>query len=405
MLQSRSRTSRRLLAVSVTACAALALAACSSGSVGGASDSSAPSASAKSNSASDASASGGKYASIIPKGDIVQASKDIIQQDQAGKKGFTPPDQGAKAQDPGATIAYVAADLSDGGITGALVGVKQAAKVIGWKVKVFDGQATVAGHTNAMGQAIAIHPAAIILGGANATEQASTIKQAEQEGIPVVGWHSTSQPGPGEGLKLNGSTDPLRVAQLAAAYAVDKSNGKAGAVIMEDSEYAVAITKAEAMAAYIKACSTCSMLELVNSPIAAVAQDMPGVISSALQKFGQKFTYLLAINGNYFSGAAPSLKSAGKAPEGPPYGIAAGDGVASEFQRIRKGQYQTATVAEPLYLQGWQLVDAINDILAKKPIPNFVPDPELIDKSNVPSTNVFDPDSGYRDVYKKIWGK
>ncbi len=44
--------------------------------------------------------------------------------------------------------------------------------------------------------------------------------------------------------------------------------------------------------------------------------------------------------------------------------MAAGDGDAAEMQRIRSDNYQAATVAEPIDLQGWQLVDEVNRALA-----------------------------------------
>jgi ribose transport system substrate-binding protein len=132
---------------------------------------------------------------------------------------------------------------------------------------------------------------------------------------------------------------------------------------------------------------------------------MPGVISALLQQQGDKLTYLLAINGNYFGGAQQGLRSAGKPPAGPPYAVAAGDGDAAEFQRIRSVQYQEATVAEPLLLQGWQLVDETNRALAGASPSDFVASPALITKANVPSGSTFDPKSGYRATYATIWGK
>ncbi len=83
--------------------------------------------------------------------------------------------------------------------------------------------------------------------------------------------------------------------------------------------------------------------------------------------------------------------------------MAAGDGDAAEFQRIRNRDYQAATVAEPVYLQGWQLVDELNRALAGEQASTFVVKPGLI--KNVPAQGVFDPPSGYRDVYKANWGK
>ena len=201
------------------------------------------------------------------------------------------------------------------------------------------------------------------------------------------------------------STDPLVVSQLAAAYAVADSNGKAGVAIFTDGQYAIAVEKADAMKAYIEACKSCKVLSYQDSPIAEADQRMPGIISNLLQQNGNKLTYLLAINGNYFGGAQSALRDAGKKPSGPPESVAAGDGDSAEFQRIRTVDYQAATVAEPLILQGWQLVDETNRALAGQAPSKFVAAPGLITKANVPSGDVFDPASGYRDVFKKVWGK
>lgn len=371
---------------------AVVLTGCASGSVGGGAS---PKASASSN----------PYASIIPSGDIVAASKKLVDDSLNATTGFTPKDSGPKAQSPGATIAFVGSDLTNGGVNTVSQGVEEAAKVIGWKVNVYDGKATAQGRTDALNQAIASKPAAIVLGGFDPTEQAATIKTANDANIPVVGWHAGSAAGPGNGLFTNVSTDPLAVSQLAAAYAVADSNGKAGVAIFTDGQYQIAVEKAKAMEAYIKACSGCSVLSYQDSPIADADSRMPGIISNLLQKDGDKLTYLLAINGNYFGGAQQALRAAGKNPAGPPKSVAAGDGDSAEFQRIRNVDFQAATVAEPLLLQGWEIVDEVNRALAKTAWSGFVPAPGLITKANVPSGDTFDPASGYRDVYKKVWGK
>lgn len=379
--------------ITVVTMTAMTVSGCNSARVGDVARSNAPSA------AHD-------YSSIIPTGDIVAGSKSIVEESLSAKTGFTPPPGGARAQQLGAHLAYVAADLTDGGPNGIRVGIEEAAKVIGWTADTYDGRGTVQGHTDAINQAIATHPAAIVLGSVDAVEQATTIKSATDAGIPVFGWHSAASPGPGNGLVTNISTDPLRVAQLAAAYAVADSQGTAGVAIMTDSQYSVATVKSDAMAAYVKACSGCAVLSVENSPVSETAQRMPGLIANFLQQYGNKFTYLMGVNGNCFTGAAPALQSAGKPPQGPPKGIAAGNGDAAELQRIRTGQYQTATVAEPLYLQAWQLVDAVNSQLAGQRVADWVADPGLIDATNVPrSGDVFDPDSGYRTVYRAAWGR
>lgn len=397
------RHRRRLLTALAGATLALSMAACSSASVGSASQSAAPAGSA--GASGSASASGGQFASIIPSGDIVAASKDLVAKSLAGSEGFTPPSTGPKAQQPGAKIAFVAGDLSNGGHNATAKAVTEAATVIGWKVAVYDGQGNAQGNSDAMNQAITSQPAAIILGGLDPTEQAPAIKQATDAGIPVIGWHAGVLTGPGNGLVTNVSTDPLKVSQLAAAYAVADSDGKAGVAIFTDGQYELAVTKARALEAYVKACTGCSVLSFEDSPIATADQRMPGLVSNLLQQNGDKLTYLLAINGNYFGGAARALEDAGKPKDGPPKSVAAGDGDAAEMQRIRSSNYQAATVAEPITLQGWQLVDEVNRVLAKQPPSGFVAAPGLITKQNVPSGDVFDPPSGFRDVYKQVWGK
>ena len=344
---------------------------------------------------------------LVPAGmtDALTDARKRVADNLAGKTGFTPPATGPTAQKKGGTIVYVAADLTNGGVNTVAQGVKQAGAAIGWHVDVIDGKGTAQGRTDALNQAIALKPIGIVLGGFDATEQASTIKQAAAQGIPVVGWHAGPSPGPmaAEGVFTNITTDPLQVAWLAAAYAVEESNGKAGVAIFTDSEYQIAVRKAQAMRDYVRKCSGCSVLAYEDAPIADADSRMPSLVSSLLQQYGDRLTWLLGINGNYFGAAKSALRDAGKPGAGPPSAAAAGDGDASEFERIRNADYQAATVAEPMLLQGWQCVDELNRAIAGQQPSGFVAKPALITKQNVPSGSVFDPPSGYRDVYRKVW--
>lgn len=385
---------RRVTIASLAAVTIFGFAACSSESVSG-----------DSPETKDSAAPSDEYASIIPEGDIVAASKELVANSLSAAEGFTPPSDGPEAQKPGATIAYVGSDLTNGGVNAVATGMEEAAAVMGWTVNVYDGKASAQGRTAAFSQAIAAKADAIIIGGSDPTESASSIEEATAAGIPVLGWHAGENTGPGNGLFTNVSTDPLQVSQIAAAYAVADSDGKAGVAIFTDGQYAIAVKKAEAMQAYIQACETCEVLSYNDSPIADANSRMPGLISNMLQKDGDKLTHLLAINGNYFGGAQQALRAAGSDPAGPPKSVAAGDGDPAEFQRIRNVDYQAATVAEPLLLEAWQLIDETNRAFAEVDPSTFVPAPGLITEENVPSGDVFDPASDYRDVYTEVWGK
>lgn len=343
--------------------------------------------------------------------DAVQAAKDYIGKVTAPVTAWDGPTTGPKAVAGHKLIVYVSADQRNGGARGVGLGIEQAAKVMGWEVRAIDGQGSVNARADGISQAIALKADGLVLDAVDAAEQASAIQQAEKAGITVVGWHSGPAPGPMPKYDLftNITTDPLQVAKAAASYAVANSNGKAGAIIFTDSAYAIAIAKSNEMAAVIKSCRTCTMLSVQDTPLADAANRMPQLTTSLLQRYGAKWTYALSVNDLTFDFMAPSLESAGIGGDDPPHAISAGDGSESAFQRIRTGQYQLATVAEPLYLHGWQIVDELNRAFAGNRPSGYVAPPHLFVKTNIDKdggpNNIFDPQNGYRDAYRKIWGK
>jgi ribose transport system substrate-binding protein len=246
-----------------------------------------------------------------------------------------------------------------------------------------------------------------VLGGFDAAAQTLALRRAGARRIPVVGWHAGTRAGPDRraGLFTNVSTDPAAVARLAAAYAIARSGGTASVIIFTDRRYPIAAHKADVMAAEIKRCRGCAVLEIVNSPIDLAQQQMPAIVSSLLHRFGARFGYLLAINGIYIGGARAALVNAGKRGNDPPFAIGAGDGDASDFERIRAADHQMASIAEPLYLQGWQIVDELNRARAGQRPSGYIAAPRLITKADAPAGVVFDPRSGYRDNYRRIWGR
>jgi ribose transport system substrate-binding protein len=319
------------------------------------------------------------------------------------------PKTGPKAQE-GKTIVVLAGDLKNGGILGVTTGVEEAAAAIGWQVKVLDGAGSIGGRTAAFGQAMALKPAGIIINGFDAVEQAPALEQAKAAGIPLVAWHAGPVIGPDEktGLFANVSTDAMEVSKSAADWAYSDAKGKPGVVIFTDSTYAIAIAKADKMKEEIEKLGG-KVLEYVDTPIAETSQRMPQLTTSLLQKYGDQWTHSLAINDLYFDFMGPSLAAAGKGGTDAPINVAAGDGSESAYQRIRAGQFQKVTVAEPLNLQGWQLVDELNRAFAGQQWSGYLSPLHVVTADNVEfdggAKNSFDPENGYRDEYKKLWGK
>ena len=342
--------------------------------------------------------------------DILEAAKQKVAVATMPADKWDGPTAGPKAA-AAKTVVFVAADLKNGGILGVSKGVEEAGKAIGWTVRVIDGQGTVSGRTAALNQALALKPGGIVVGGFDTTEQKVAFENAAKSGVPLVSWHSGEKPGPNDkaGLFANVTTTADDVADVAASWAVADSNGKAGVVIFTDSQYAIAVYKARAMEAVIKKCGGCTVLSFEDSPISESSTRMPQLTTALLQRFGDKWTHSLAINDLYFDFMGPSLSAAGKKGDGSPKAVSAGDGSEAAYQRVRSKRHQAGTVPEPLNMQGWQIVDELNRAFAKAPWSGYVPKVHLVTAENVGKDggpkNLFDPDNGYRDAYRKVWGK
>ena len=310
----------------------------------------------------------------------------------------------------GKKIVVLAADMKNGGILGVTNGIQEAATAIGWEVTVLDGAGSVQNRAAAAGQALALQPDGIIINGFDAVEQQAALKQACDAGIPMVSWHAgpVIGPDPDNCLFANVSTDAMEVSAAAAKWAFADAGGKPGVVIFTDSTYAIAIAKADRIKETIEALGG-TVLEYVDTPIADTSNRMPTLTTALLQKYGESWTHALAINDIYFDFMGPSLAAAGIPGDGAPKAVAAGDGSESAYQRIRSGQYQAVTVAEPLNLQGWQLVDELNRAMQGQPWSGYTSPLHVVTAANIAfdggERDLFDPENGYRDAYRAIWGR
>ena len=341
--------------------------------------------------------------------DDISDAMALVERHAGRKDVWDGPTSGPAAAE-GRTIVVLAADLKNGGVLGVTRGVEEAAEAIGWDVRVLDGAGSVSGRTAAFGQALALQPDGIVINGFDAVEQKPGMESAAAAGIPMVSWHAspTIGPDPENGVFANVSTDAMEVSAAAAMWAFADAGGEPGVVIFTDSTYAIAIAKADRIKEEIERLGG-TVLEYVDTPIADTSSRMPTLTTALLQRHGASWTHSLAINDIYFDFMGPSLAAAGLPGDAAPKAVAAGDGSESAYQRIRSGQYQSVTVAEPLNLQGWQLVDELNRALQGAEWSGYTSPLHVVTVANIAHdggpNNVFDPENGYRDQYRAIWGK
>jgi ribose transport system substrate-binding protein len=306
------------------------------------------------------------------------------------------------------TVAIISEDLRNGGILGVAQGIHEAATAMKWTVKVFDAGGTPSGRDKAASDALASQPDGVILIGADAKEMHSRLSPFSERAVPIVGWHVGPKAGPmaNAPVAVNVSTDPMEVARITALAAVTASEGHAGVVLFTDSNFEIAQAKAKVMADVIRGCKDCTLLEVRDIAISKSAERMPAATRELLARYGKRWTHALAINDIYFDYAIPELTKAGQ-PANSMSLLSAGDGSAAAFMRIQAGIFQTGTVAEPLNLHGWQLVDELNRLLAHWPVSGYVAPAHLVTGENVAFDGgprlQYDPENGYRGIYRHIW--
>ncbi|TQE16790.1 sugar ABC transporter substrate-binding protein [Streptomyces ipomoeae] len=304
------------------------------------------------------------------------------------------------------TIVYVAQTMTNPGVAGAAKGVREAARVIGWNVRVIDGGGTPAGIQAAMSEAVALRPAGIVIGGFDPNSTSRQVARADAAGIPLIGWHAVAEPGPSERPPLftNVTTHVEAVAAISARWIIAHSNGRAGVVLITDASIPFAKNKSDLIREELATCRGVRLLSYENIPIPDAGSRTPREISSLLSRFGNRWTHSVAINDLYFADAAPAFRAAGEKGSGPPFNIGAGDGAPAAFQRINSRRYQAATVPEPLSLQGWQIVDEFNRAFSDRPASGYVAPVHITTADNSEGATTWNP-SGYREAYRKIWGK
>jgi len=195
-------------------------------------------------------------------------------------------------------------------------------------------------------------------------------------------------------------TDASIMASAAAQWAFVHGRGKPGVIIFTDSTNPIASAKADLIQAQIENLGA-TVLETVDIPLDDAPTQVRAQTPLLLDKYAKQWTYSIAVNDRYFDTIGYALAAAGIKGSGFPQSVGAGGGVPSAYQRIRAGLYQAATVAKPLNLQGWQLVDELNRALNGEAPSGYQTAVHLVTTDNIRSDggdlDQFDPDNGYRE--------
>lgn len=320
------------------------------------------------------------------------------------------PPPGPLAQ-PGKTVVFVAADFRNGGVMGVYRGLEEAARTLGWKLSLEDGRGEPATQAELLGRAAASNAHGIVFGGFDPTDFGAQVASARQRRMVLVGWHAGKEPGPTKDLFVNVSTHAVDVARMAAEYVIQHARAAKrplGVVLFNDSQYAVANAKTEAMKKTIESCpgyTGCRVLAIENVKISEAAHTMPTLVPKLLAAHGAAWTYSLAINDVYFDAINYPLLLGQRTDI---RNVSAGDGSSKALGRIGAGvSQQVATVAEPLKLHGYQLADELNRAFAGAAPSGFQSRPILVTTEvlRVTGTPGLDSTLGFEAAYAAHWNR
>lgn len=305
-------------------------------------------------------------------------------------------------------IIFIASDMRNTSVNGLLKNVRDVSAIAGWDLVPIDCWGVASKRADAFSRAMALKPDGVILAGINARDQAKELAKLAEKNIPVVGWHASVKSGAGDGLYVNIGTDPKEVGQTAAYLTVAESDGKAGVVVFTDPSTLYSVAKSNEVIDVIKRCQTCSLLGIEEIPITNGAEQLSSSLTTLSKRHGKKWTHSIVVHDQYadWMETPSNLETLGAVK---PQVVAAGDGTPSSYVRIQKKTLQIGVVPEPLGLHAWQLIDELNRAHHKLPPSGYLSSPYVVTARNIAfhggPRNMFDPDNGYRNEYKQIWGK
>jgi ribose transport system substrate-binding protein len=283
--------------------------------------------------------------------------------------------------------------------------IKNAADVLGWKVKVIPSDGSPGSVKQAWATVVRMKPDAAFGSGFPSAMYASEVKQLKADGIPVMLFASTDVNGGPVTLSKGRNDEVPIVGKQMAAWVVATTNGKANTLYVDLPAFPILPPiEAAFKASYKEWCPDCPYAK-IDLPITSIGKDAPSRIVSYLRAHPDVNRVAVGYDGLDF-GLPAALKAAGLADKVQFIGEAPTE---TNFSYIRSGQ-QGATVSQAYYEIWSNFVDAAARTTTGQPItdnnawkvPWF-----LVTKENIDSAG-----TGFRPVVPnltqeldKLWNK
>ena len=356
---------------------------------------------------SDTTASNGSSSGSAS--DAAAAAKTDAEAGLAGRFGPTVSDPNPATK--GKSIGLIVSGLASPTTAFAAENFKEAADLLGWKVKVYDGQLDPAKWTPGIREALATNVDGIVTIGIDCPAVKGGLEDAKSAKVPVVGLYSLDCSEIDKGAKSllaqisfgDRYTDVADVYRNwgadAAAWVINANKGKADVISVSNQEYNILKFYQQGFDARMKKCNTCKLTQ-VDYLTTEFGAGVQSKLEAALIKNPAANGVQATVNPEL--GPNQAIKASGRSD-----GLAAigGFGLASDFDAIREKSLD-AVAAIPAQWWSFAAADTLNSVLnGTKPRDGGV-GWQLVDADhNLPGKGKpFVASESYVDAYKASWG-
>ncbi|MCL6732271.1 sugar ABC transporter substrate-binding protein [Streptomyces neyagawaensis] len=294
-----------------------------------------------------------------------------------------------------------------------VAGVQKAAKAVGWKVKMCDGQLNPTGWGNCIRQAASAKADVVIPVGIDCVAVQAPMQEAVKAGTKIIGGGGSDCDAAG-GKKLMAS-ERLELpdttieqywklnGKLQADWLIGKTGAKAQVLLLNFTDPIWGPWITAGFEAELKTCADCKIvqkLDLSNNDV--VTNTMAQKFSSALLKNPSVNAVSIPVGGWMQAGLSQAVQSSGRAAK---LNVSSGFGDASTMDLIRDSGFAFGAMGYASQWGSYGSVDtAIRILNGEKPQvqgDGF----QMVDKDkNLPASGDYQGGVDYKSQYRKLWG-
>lgn len=260
-------------------------------------------------------------------------------------------------------LAIVACGTSVGGCLSSANAVAAAAKLLNWKVQIFNGNSDPSTQNSIIEQAAHSGFQAIILAAIDPSQIKSGLAAAAAAHIPVGSTTAGVPPTPG-GIAYDTGADWTKAGKALGALVVLQSHGKANLLPFEDKEFQSQVDLINAVTAEVKSCSGCSV-EPVQQFIYA---DVGASLGVRVVNLLQKNSHINFVDMGYDPAADVVVPAINQASLGSSVHLIAANGEPQNLNWMKNGEVQTGDLVFSFVYAGYAAVDQMARLLAHKPL-------------------------------------